>query len=76
MDGSMDQNINCENLSSILDNAPGNPLIWERYLTELTQQLNCDSSVLLVTDLLKRENTHFLFSVNISQTYQQQYENG
>ncbi|NOQ14697.1 MAG: hypothetical protein GQ583_09515 [Methyloprofundus sp.] len=72
----MDQNTNCVNLNSILDNAPGNPLIWNRYLTELTQQLNCDSSALLVTDLLKRENTHFLFSANISQAYQQQYENG
>ena len=76
MDSSMDQNTNCVNLNSILDNAPGNPLIWERYLTELTQQLNCDSSALLVTDLLKRENTHFLFSANISQAYQQQYESG
>ena len=62
-------------LNSILANAPGNALIWNRFLAELIQQLNCDSSVLLVTDLINRENTHFLFSVNISSEYQESYEN-
>ncbi|MDD1624034.1 MAG: hypothetical protein LUO94_04655, partial [Methylococcaceae bacterium] len=62
-------------LNSILANAPGNPLIWKQFLTELTRQLNCDSSALLVTDLIKRENTHFLFSTHIPQEYQEQYEN-
>jgi hypothetical protein len=38
-------------------------------------QLSCDSSVLLVTDLIKRENTHFLFSYNIPSAYQEKYEN-
>ncbi len=61
---------------SILDNALGNPLIWNRFLTELTRQLNCDSSMLLVTDLIERNNTHFLFSAHIPQGYQEQYENG
>ncbi|OQK17694.1 hypothetical protein AU255_07460 [Methyloprofundus sedimenti] len=62
-------------LNSILANAPGNPLIWNYFLTELTRQLNCSSGVLLVTDLIKRENTHFLFSVNIPPAYQKKYEN-
>jgi DNA-binding CsgD family transcriptional regulator len=62
------------NLNSILANAPGNPLIWNRFLAELTLQLNCDSSALLVTDLIKRENTHFLFSIHIPPEYQDQYE--
>ena len=75
MDDSMDQHANSLALNLILDNAPGNPLIWNQFLTELTQQLNCDSCALLVTDLVKRENTHFLFSANISEKYQQQYEN-
>jgi DNA-binding CsgD family transcriptional regulator len=63
-------------LNSILANAPGNPLIWNRFLAELTRQLSCDSSILLVTDLIERENTHFLFSAHIPQDYQEQYENG
>jgi len=71
----MDQVVNNINLNSILDNAPGNPLLWKRFLTELTLLLNCDSSALLVTDLNKPENTHFLFSANISERYQQLYEN-
>ncbi|WP_428356021.1 helix-turn-helix transcriptional regulator [Methyloprofundus sp.] len=61
-------------LNAILATAPGNALIWNRFLAELTWQLNCDSSVLLVTDLIKRENTHFLFSVNIPLGYQKKYE--
>lgn len=62
-------------LNSILANAPGNALIWNRFLSELALQLSCDSSVLLVTDLIKRENTHFLFSYNIPSAYQEKYEN-
>ncbi|MCK5649698.1 MAG: hypothetical protein KAI22_12555, partial [Gammaproteobacteria bacterium] len=61
-------------LNSLLLNAPGNVLTWNRFLTQLTLQLNCDSSALLITDLLKPENTHFLFNDNISQDYQEQYE--
>lgn len=71
----MDQIANGVDLNSILANAPGNPLIWNRFLTELTRQLNCDSSALLVTDLIERENTHFLFSTHIPLDYQEQYEN-
>jgi len=71
----MDQNPDGVGLNSILANAPGNPLIWIRFLTELTRQLNCDSSALLVTDLIERENTHFLFSTHIPQEYQEQYKN-
>ncbi|WP_221900267.1 hypothetical protein [Bathymodiolus platifrons methanotrophic gill symbiont] len=62
-------------LKSILDTASGNDLVWNRFLTELTRQLDCDSSVLLVTDQVKRKNTHFLFSVNIPPEYQEKYEN-
>ena len=62
-------------LNLLLLNAPGNFLIWNRFLTQLTLQLNCDSSVLLITDLNKRKNTHFLFNSNITQDYQQRYEN-
>jgi DNA-binding CsgD family transcriptional regulator len=71
----MDQIADGVGLNSILAKAPGNPLIWNRFLTELTRQLNCDSSALLVTDLIKREHTHFLFSTYIPQEYQAQYEN-
>ncbi len=72
--GSMDQYAESINLNSLLENAPGNSLIWNRFLTELIIQLNFDSSLLLVTDLIDRGNTHFLFSANISKEYQKQYE--
>ena len=62
-------------LNSLLFQAPGNFFIWNRFLAQLTLQLNCDSSALLVTDLIQPENTHFLFNANIPQEYQQQYEN-
>lgn len=71
----MDQYTDSVDLNSLLKNAAGNPLIWNRFLTELITQLKCDSSMLLVTDLFKREKSHFLFSTNIPQTYQTQYEN-
>ncbi len=71
----MDQYADSIDLNALLENAPGNPLIWNRFLTELTSQLNCDSSLLLVTNLIQRKSTHFLFSANISQEYQNQYEN-
>ena len=62
-------------LNSLLFQAPGNFFIWNRFLAQLTLRLNCDSSALLVTDLIQPENTHFLFNANIPQEYQQQYEN-
>lgn len=71
----MDQLAATINLNTILADAPGNTLIWNHFLTELIQLLNCDSSVLLVTDLVNREKTHIIFSANISQNYQQLYEN-
>lgn len=63
-------------LNLILANAPGNKLIWNRFLSELTHQLDSESGSLLVTDLQKRQNTHFLFSANIPIAYKEQYENG
>lgn len=72
----MDQSVAEIDLNLILANAPGNTLIWNRFLSELTQQLNSESSALLVTDLHNRENTHFLFSTNIPAEYKGQYENG
>ena len=70
----MDQHADGIDLNSLLANSPGHPLIWSQFLIELTQKLNCDSSVILVTDLVKRKNTHFLFSAHIPQEYQEQYE--
>ncbi len=71
----MDDMVDGFPLITTLANAPGEPVIWEKFLTELTQELNCDSSLLLVTDLVERENTRFLYSANISEQEQQQYEN-
>ncbi|MGR8929890.1 MAG: helix-turn-helix transcriptional regulator [Gammaproteobacteria bacterium] len=71
----MDNISDSENLGLFLANAPGRPLIWERFLSELIRQLDCDSSALLVTDLSESENTHFLYSCGIPQDYQETYEN-
>lgn len=71
----MDQTVNSIDLNSLLANAPGNTLIWQRFLAELNQQLNCDSSALLITSLTNIENTQFLFSENIPAIYQEQYQN-
>lgn len=62
-------------LNSILANAPGHPLIWNRFLNELARQLDSDSSALLITDLIDSKNTRFLFSAHIQNEYQAQYEN-
>ena len=70
----MDQIVNAINLNYLLASAPGNPLVWTQFLTELCKQLNCDSSCILVTDRNVRKNTHFLFHTDISQEYRQHYE--
>ena len=69
----MDQFIGDIGVHSFLAKAPGNPLIWRGFLASLTEQLNSDSSALLVTDLAKQENTHFLYSSDISDEYQDKY---
>lgn len=61
-------------LHTILANAPGYPLIWNRFLLELARQLCFDSCALLVSDLKDHGNTRFLFSAHIAKDYQEQYE--
>ncbi len=70
----MDQIVNGINLNYLLASAPGNPLVWTQFLTELCKQLNCDSGCIMVTDRNVRKNTHFLFHTGISQEYRQRYE--
>ncbi len=72
----MNQYVSNTDVNSLLANAPGNPVVWQRFLAELMQQLNCDSSALLITNLVNLEDTKFLFSENISPAYQEQYQNG
>lgn len=72
----MDQTVNSIDLTSLLVNAPGNALIWQRFLAELNQQLNFDSSALLITNLVNPENSQFLFTESIPLTYQEQYQKG
>jgi len=71
----MDQYVSNTDFNSLLANAPGNALIWRRFLAELNQQLNCDSSALLISSFANIEDTQFLFSENISSAYQEQYQN-
>ena len=61
-------------LDSLLLKAPGNTFTWNRFLAQLARQLNCDSSALLVTDLIQPEKTHFLFNAYVPQEYQEHYE--
>jgi len=72
----MDQAVNNIDLTLLLANAPGNALVWQRFLAELNQQLNFDSSALLITNLVNPENSQFLFTESIPLTYQEQYEKG
>ncbi len=53
-------------LINLLREAPGNPVIWEKFLAQLTKKLNCESSFLLINHLINRDKTHFLFHFNIS----------
>lgn len=70
----MDQIVEGIELDFILVNAPGKPVLWQGFLTELIRLLKCDSSYLLITNMNERENTHFFSSVGISDAYQQLYE--
>jgi regulatory LuxR family protein len=63
-----------EQLSSLLDNAPGNPRIWEQFLIQLTSCLNARSAALVATNLIERESTRVLFSINIPDAYLRRYE--
>ena len=53
----MDQYVSNTDFNSLLANAPGNALIWRRFLAELNQQLNCDSSALLISSFANIEDT-------------------
>lgn len=60
--------------NSLLAHAPGNPILWQQFLALLTRLLDCHSGFMLVTDLVERENTRFLYSFNLSYDYRRQYE--
>lgn len=70
----MDQISEPITLNSLLSHAPGNPILWQQFLAQLARQLNCSSGFMLVTDLLERENTRFLYSFNLPSDYRQHYE--
>ena len=61
-------------LINLLRDAPGNPAIWEKFLTQLTKQLSCDASFLLISNLINRDKTHFLFHFNINAEQLERYE--
>lgn len=71
----MDQLSDCGYLRAILADAPGHPLLWNRFLAALAEQLHFGSCALLVNDLNDGSKTRFLFTANISLEYQEQYEN-
>lgn len=65
---------NLQNISALLAQVAGNPLLWEHVLLRLAEQLQCDNCVLLVTDMVEREKTRFLYCANISADYREKYE--
>lgn len=71
----MDSNSDSIYLHAILANAPGHPLLWNRFLATLAERLYCDSSALLATHLVDSSKTRFLYSAHIPEKYQEQYEN-
>ncbi|MCK4841742.1 MAG: hypothetical protein KAT04_07640 [Methylococcales bacterium] len=71
----MDQFVDDSDLSGILLNAPGNPVIWDKFLSHLVKLTVCDTSCILMTSLIHRENTRFLFSFNIDEKTQSLYNN-
>jgi len=66
----MDEFSGYSDLTEMLHNAPGNPVIWDRFLCRLAEIASCDRSFLLMTDLIHKENTHFLFHFNLSEKQQ------
>ncbi len=66
----MDQFVDCSDLNKTLATAPGNPAIWERFLSRVTAVTACESSYILIADLIQKENTRFLFSFNLSEKQQ------
>ncbi len=69
----MEQHSDSSVLTNILANAPGNHVIWEEFLQQLAILTKCENSCILITDLVQREKTHFLFSFNIPESQLNQY---
>lgn len=61
-------------LTHILSKAPGNPVLWERFLAELTKIMACESGIIRVTDLVDRNNSHGLYLHNVPPEHQTLYE--
>lgn len=71
----MDQFLETVDLISLLADAPGHAMLWGRFLHELKLALACDSSALLITDLINPAASRFLYSAGIPVEYQHKYEN-
>lgn len=61
-------------LTHILSKAPGNPVLWERFLAETANIMTCESGVIRVTDLVDRSNSHGLYLHNVPPEHQSLYE--
>ncbi len=66
----MDAFSSYSDLNEILTNAPGNPFIWDKFLCRLAELSACRRSYLLMSDLIHKENTHFLFKFNLPEKLQ------
>jgi len=71
----MEQQSNHSNLIETLRNAPGNTVIWDKFLARLAKLTKSDSCFILITNQTQREKTHFLFSFNIPKEQLKQYVN-
>ncbi len=70
----MDRTFEGLELNLLLAKAPGQPLIWSRFLHQLIQLLHCGSAAMLVNDLADSSKTHFLYTAGVPQEFQTLYE--
>lgn len=67
----MDEFSDFSDLSKILIDAPGNPVIWNTFLCRLAEVAACTKSFLIITDLDDKEDAHILFNFNLPDKTQQ-----
>jgi len=70
---SMEYDSDYSDLSDMLNNTSGNTVMWDKFLDCLAQATESESSFMLITDLVHREKTRFLFNFNISEQQLKQY---
>ncbi|MEC4748873.1 hypothetical protein [Methylomicrobium sp. Wu6] len=61
-------------IKEILSKAPGNPVLWHLFLSELTGSMECDSGFLSIVDLGHGGGVHHLYDYNTTPKQQCYFE--